>query len=145
MTQADNGGPETYRTEGNDEFKAGNFLKAAVLYTKAIKADPSNSVLYSNRCAALLKLNKVTKALDDANTCIKLSADWEKGYFRKGAALEALQRYDEALEAYQQAARLNPNSAVHDKVRSIGRLARSKQSSGKIPAWAPDTSSQKLP
>ncbi|KAK9787259.1 hypothetical protein WJX73_006305 [Symbiochloris irregularis] len=106
---------DTLKDQGNREFKAGNWLKAAAIYTRAIKDDPENSVLYSNRCAALLKLNKVTKALDDANSCIRLSGSWEKGYFRKGAALEALHRYDEALEAYQQAAKLNPSSAVHDK------------------------------
>lgn len=44
----------------------------------------------------------------------------------------------QALEAYQQAARLNPNSAVHDKVRSVGRLARSRQGNGKIAAYAPE-------
>ena len=37
---------ETLKDEGNREFKAGNWLKAAALYTKAIKADPGNSVLY---------------------------------------------------------------------------------------------------
>ncbi len=33
----------------------------------------------SNKSAALLKLKKVTKALDDAETCIKLKPDWDKG------------------------------------------------------------------
>ena len=37
---------ETLKDDGNKEFKAGNWLKAAALYTKAIRADPSNSVLY---------------------------------------------------------------------------------------------------
>ena len=49
----------------------------------------------SNRSAALLKLNKMAKALADAEECIKSRQDWEKGYFRKGNVLEALQRYEE--------------------------------------------------
>ena len=39
------------KDEGNAEFRQGNWLKAAALYTKAIKADPANAVLYrSERC-----------------------------------------------------------------------------------------------
>jgi len=46
------------------------------------------SPLGSNRSAALLQLSKVTKALQDAETCIRLRPDWEKGYFRKGSVLQ---------------------------------------------------------
>jgi hypothetical protein len=35
-----------------------------------------------------LKLKKVSKALEDADKCIELRPEWEKGYFRKGAVLE---------------------------------------------------------
>lgn len=34
------------RDDGNTEFRQGNWLKAAALYTKAIKADPESAVLY---------------------------------------------------------------------------------------------------
>lgn len=34
------------KDQGNAEFNNGNFLKAAALYTQAIKADPDNAVLY---------------------------------------------------------------------------------------------------
>ena len=71
-----------FKEEGNKYFKDEDYLKAAASYTKAIKADPQNHVLYSNRSAALLKLKKITKALEDAEQCIKLKPDWEKGYFR---------------------------------------------------------------
>ena len=51
----------------------------------------------SNRSAALLKLNKVQKALADAEQCIQLRKDWEKGYFRKAVVLEGLQKYDQVI------------------------------------------------
>lgn len=49
------------KDEGNTNFKAGNFLKAAALYTQAIKKDPENAALYRSSllssCASqLLKL-----------------------------------------------------------------------------------------
>ena len=34
------------KDQGNDEYKKGNFLKAAGLYSKAIRQDPDNEVLY---------------------------------------------------------------------------------------------------
>ena len=125
---------------GNKEYKAGAYLKAAGLYTKAIKADPTNHVLYSNRCAALLQLSKITKALADAEMAIKINPTWGKvrlraaarrarasgrprrgspvvayrarrqGYYRKGAALEGAGRLDDALEAYKEAGELEPSN-----------------------------------
>ncbi|KFM24077.1 STIP1-like protein [Auxenochlorella protothecoides] len=79
----------SYKARGNEEYAKRNFLKAAALYTHGLQADPKNATLYSNRSAALLNLNKVTKALADAEACISLRPDWDKGYFRKGLALEA--------------------------------------------------------
>lgn len=111
---------------GNIEFKKENYLRAAALYTKAIKEDPENAVLYSNRSAALLKLAKVTKALADADDCISKKPDWEKGYYRRAAALEAAEKPAEALEAYHQAHKLNPDNAeVASKIRMLSKLTRS--------------------
>ena len=38
----------SYKDQGNEEYKKGNWLKAAALYTKGIKQDPENALLY--RC-----------------------------------------------------------------------------------------------
>jgi tetratricopeptide (TPR) repeat protein len=83
------------KDQGNAQHRSGNFLKAAALYTQGLKADPTNAVLYSNRSASLLQLSKTTKALADAEECIRLRPEWDKGYFRKAAVLEALERLDE--------------------------------------------------
>lgn len=92
---------ETHKAAGNEHFKAGEYLKAAASYTKAIKLQPENHVLYSNRAQAFLKLNKVVKALEDADKCISLAPDFVKGYHRKASALHALgepAKTDEAVE-----------------------------------------------
>eukprot|EP00899_Mesostigma_viride_P007856 jgi/Mesvir1/17071/Mv15258-RA.1 len=123
---------ETLREQGNTLFKEGHFLKAAAVYTKAIQEDPENATLYSNRCAALIKLNKLTKAMTDADKCIELKPQWEKGYFRKGCILEALGKNDEALQAFKLAADTNPeNAEVAGKVKNLKRLlTKSAQQSG---------------
>eukprot|EP00897_Mesotaenium_endlicherianum_P009467 jgi/Mesen1/8549/ME000484S07937 len=113
------------KDQGNAFFKSGNYLKAAAIYTQAIKNDPQNHALYSNRSAAFLHLSKVTKALADAETTIKLQPSFEKGHFRKGCALEALKKYDEALAAFKEAAELNPQSKdVQNKMRHLQRVVR---------------------
>lgn len=55
----------------------------------------SNFLHCSNRSAALLKLNKVAKALADADAAIERDPKWDKGHFRKAAALEAQDKFEE--------------------------------------------------
>ncbi|KAL0414491.1 UNVERIFIED_CONTAM: Stress-induced-phosphoprotein 1 [Sesamum radiatum] len=116
------------KDQGNEFFKAGNYLKAAALYTQAIKQDPSNPTLYSNRAAAFLHLVKLNKALADAETTISLKPDWEKGYFRKGCVLEAMERYEDALAAFEVALKYNSQSSeVSKKIKRLTQLARDKK------------------
>ncbi|CAM8919467.1 unnamed protein product [Rhodiola kirilowii] len=89
----------------------------AATYTQAIKLDPSNATLYSNRAAAFLNLVKLNKALADAKTAITLNPQWEKGYFRKGCVLEAMEKFDDALAAFKKALQLNPQSS--EKVETL--------------------------
>lgn len=125
---AGNEGKVSLKDQGNAFFKAGNYLKAAALYTQAIKQDPNNATLYSNRAAAFLNLVKLTKALADAEMTISIRPDWEKGYFRKGCILEAMERYDEAVDAFQVALQYNPQSSeVSKKIKRISQLARDKK------------------
>ncbi|KAK4797914.1 hypothetical protein SAY86_030240 [Trapa natans] len=122
------GGGISLKDKGNEFFKAGNYLKAAAIYTQAIKQDPDNPTLYSNRAAAFLHLVKLSKALADSETTIKLKPQWEKGYFRKGCVLEAMERYDEALAAFETSLQYNPQSSeVSKKIKRLAQLAREKK------------------
>ncbi|KAL9255322.1 Stress-induced-phosphoprotein 1-like protein [Drosera capensis] len=121
------------KDKGNEFFKAGNYLKAAALYTQTIKQDPNNPTLYSNRAAAFLHLVKLNKALADADMTISLSPEWEKGYFRKGCILEALQRYDEALAAFQEALKYNSrNAEVSKKIKRLEQVIKEKRRSEEL-------------
>ncbi|TXG72117.1 hypothetical protein EZV62_000696 [Acer yangbiense] len=118
------------KDKGNEFFKAGNYLKAAALYTQAIKQDPSNPTLYSNRAAAFLNLVKLNKALADAETTITLNPP---GYFRKGCILEAMERCDDALSVFQTALQFNPQSAeVSRKIKRISQLAKDKKQAQEV-------------
>jgi len=70
---------EELKEKGNAAFGKGNYLTAITQYTSALARDPNNHVLYSNRCAASLKLEKWTSASLDADRCIQIKPDWPKG------------------------------------------------------------------
>jgi len=71
---------------GNDALNKGDTQGAINHYSEAIKHDPNNHILYSNRSAAYVKLVNYQKALEDGNKTVELKPDWSKGYSRVGLA-----------------------------------------------------------
>jgi tetratricopeptide (TPR) repeat protein len=80
-----------------------NFAEALNCYTEAITRNPKSQTLYSNRSAALLSLDQLPSALDDAKRAIELDSKWAKGYRRKASVLDAMKRYRESLIVYEKA------------------------------------------
>merc|ERR1712176_802276 len=108
---------EELKNAGNAALKAGNISEAIKLYTEAIKENGSNKVFYSNRSAAYMKSEDFRSALTDGEKAIELAPTWAKGYSRKGAALYALARFEEAKIAYEEASKLEPaNQTFKDEV-----------------------------
>ena len=104
----DGGGDEEYKLQanllkdqGNELLQAGKIQEAITVYSQAIDLDPDNHVFYSNRCAAYMKHDSKSKALHDAEKCIKLAPTWSKGYVRLGAAQHSLKRFDAAIDTYK--------------------------------------------
>ena len=89
------------KDQGNELLQAGKIQEAITVYTQAIDLDPDNHVFYSNRCAAYMKHDSKSKALHDAEKCIKLAPTWSKGYVRLGAAQHSLKRFDAAIDTYK--------------------------------------------
>ena len=71
-------------------------------FHQAIAIDNRNHVFFSNRSAAYLSQGAAASALSDARRVVTLKPEWPKGYSRLGAALFALKRYEESLDAYNQ-------------------------------------------
>ena len=62
-------------------------------------------------------------ALSDSEMAIKLKPDWQKGYYRKGCALEAAQKLEEAMACFLHAQSLDGASVeVAAKVRHLGQM-----------------------
>lgn len=66
------------KVQGNEALKQGKSEKAVELYSEAIKCDPENAALFSNRSAAYCKAEKYKEALTDAETAIQLKPSWAK-------------------------------------------------------------------
>lgn len=69
---------EELKNKGNECVKDDKFIEAVLHYTQAIKMDPNNYVLYSNRSFAFLKLDQHYLSLQDANETVRLQPQWAK-------------------------------------------------------------------
>lgn len=101
---------EQEKNLGNDYFKKGDYSLAVKHYTEAIKRNPDDPKLYSNRAACYTKLAAFDLGLKDCDQCCKLDPKFIKGWIRKGKILQGMQQHSKALTAYQKALELDPSN-----------------------------------
>lgn len=70
----------TQKELGTKAFTTKDFPKAIEHFTNAITESPQDHTLYSNRSASYYNLNQFQQALEDAEKCIGIKGDWDKGY-----------------------------------------------------------------
>jgi len=74
-------------------------------------------------------------AVDDAKAAIKLDANYAKAYSRLGHALYCMERYSEAVAAYEKGTKLDPsNEAMKDQLQKAKEMAGPGAGSGTAPA-----------
>lgn len=116
---------EAKRAEGNEAFKANDFLQAAAFYTQAIGLCDTLHLAWANRAQCFLKTGQPEKALEDSTRCTELAPEYAKGWFRKGMALHALKRFQEAIPALLEAEKLDPkNSQIPEAVKMAQMMCR---------------------
>lgn len=96
---------------GNKLFKKGDYATAIKHYSEAIKRNPSDPKLYSNRAACYTKLAAFDLGLKDCDKCLELDEKFVKGYVRRGKILQGMQQPYKALSAYQKAIEIDPTNA----------------------------------
>lgn len=115
---------KSLKQEGNDLFKAGDFVRALDKYTRALSLVDSNerAVLLNNRAAANLKLHRFEDAIRDASEVLELSPADAKALYRRSQAFEAVGKLDEAFKDARKALHLEPkNPAVQQSMRRLSQ------------------------
>jgi len=102
---------EELKSKGNAALQNNQNDEAIKFYTEAIEIDAKNHILFSNRSAAYAKAGKFNEALEDGDKTIQLKKDWPKGYSRKGAALELLEKFEEAKKVYEEGLQFDSSNA----------------------------------
>lgn len=98
------------KTKGNDFFKSGQFPEAIKCYTEALRRNPVDHKIYSNRAACFTKLMEFGKALEDVNKCIELEPTFLKAYLRKGHCMLGMKNHSGARIAFEKALELDPGN-----------------------------------
>ncbi|KAI9027953.1 hypothetical protein DFJ74DRAFT_765929 [Hyaloraphidium curvatum] len=97
------------REKGNDLLKKGKTDEAVAAYEAAVKADPTNELIFSNLSFAYLKSGKADRAELAARQCTLLKPSFAKGWYRLGMALMQLERHPEAMAAFHSGLKRSPD------------------------------------
>ncbi|XP_059470830.1 tetratricopeptide repeat protein 12-like [Neocloeon triangulifer] len=100
---------DTYKKEANVAFRSGDYLKALLLYNKAIDEVRDSCVLYTNRALTNLHLECYTKVLEDCKSALRVNPASLKALVYKARAHKALGQIELAQACTQEAVNLHPN------------------------------------
>merc|ERR1719507_1276197 len=98
------------KLKGNECFKSGDWANAVKFYTEALKRNPKDAKIFSNRAACYTKLNAFDLTIKDCDSSIALDPTFVKAYLRKANVLKAMGQSQKAMEVYTKALELDPNS-----------------------------------
>lgn len=104
--------------------KLKEYPSALADYDQAVKLDPNYAQSYLGRAKVYWELGKWPQALEDCNQAIELQPRLAASYFLKGRALVQLERYEDALIAFDRGESIvkNVTHYVPDKEQALNAL-----------------------
>ena len=116
-----------YIREGNKQFRKGDFAKSEVSYRKALEKNDRNPQAIYNLGNALMGQQKDSAAVVQFENAAKAETNplrKSKAYHNLGVICQTKQLFGEAIEAYKQSLRLNPDD---DETRYNLELCKRQQ------------------
>ena len=116
-----------YVRQGNKQFRAGKYAEAEVDYRKAMEKNGKNAQAVYNLGNALLAQRKDSAAIEQFQAAAKLETNSRRrsyAYHNIGVICQGRQMFGEAIEAYKEALRNNPND---DETRYNLELCKRQQ------------------
>ncbi|MGV6825612.1 MAG: tetratricopeptide repeat protein, partial [bacterium] len=87
---------------GNLHFRKGDYAKALAQYQRLAKLSPNNSMAYMNAAAAYYSLGDIDNAITYTRKSLDIKEDGDT-YSNLGTMLFYIERYDQAVVAYEKA------------------------------------------
>ncbi|XP_063931410.1 stress-induced-phosphoprotein 1-like isoform X2 [Zophobas morio] len=117
------------KAKGNEFYANGKHPEAVKCYTEAIRRNPKDHVLYSNRAAALMALGEFPSALRDCAKCLELKPDFVKALIRQGRCYFTMKEYTLSFEAYEKALKVDKNNedAIYGCQRALMMMQAQQQ------------------
>ncbi|XP_019747500.1 tetratricopeptide repeat protein 1 isoform X2 [Hippocampus comes] len=107
----------TLKEEGNCHFKNGDWSLAEQSYTQALRLCPrrfsqERAVLFSNRAAARLHLERKDDGIADCSRALELNPDYVKALLRRAELYEQTEQLEKALDDYQKVLERDPKQTA---------------------------------
>jgi len=102
---------QDFINSGNTYYDKGDYDRAIVDYTQAIKLDPNYNDAYYNRGNAYFDKGDYNRAIVDYTQVIKLDPNNDDAYYNRGNTYYNKRDYNRAIADYTQAININPNYA----------------------------------
>ena len=123
------------KEQGNAAFRKQDWAEAIRMYTLSVDVAASRplweanqiardelTLCLANRSAAFAACGDYIGALCDADAVVKLKKPWSKGHYRKGKALQGLQRFQEARHSFEFGLQFDPDNAVRISIVPLSFL-----------------------
>lgn len=107
------------KNEGNVQIKKLNYPKAIEFYTMAIELDGTQSIYFSNRALAHLKLDNFQSSLHDCETALKLNPKNIKAYHRRGLSYVGLLEFKKARNDLQVVLKGKPDDTTATRALEV--------------------------
>lgn len=114
-----------WKEKGNAYLKNKEYSEALKCYDEAASLEPSNHIHFSNRSACHFNMSNYSRALEDAETALKIKPDYVKGYQRKASAQEKMNLIDESIATLKKGLEYEPNNqAIKDSLNELESSAK---------------------